>query len=251
MVKYFTYLGILGSDIDTSFAIIKELGYSGVYLKNINNTNVMRFDDKTCQTILSASRKHGLPIVSLFSNVGCIDPQLLDGVHDDLKRVLALAEYFKVESVRIVPAVYKEPVDRYRSRVLLHVVRCSNAIVDSGFIPLIEPAADNYAYDVSETFNMLNEVKQLKLVYDPSGLIMGKKVDPNIEYWPYFSERTYVVEYKDTLGGYTVRPGDGNCNWDGFKGFNSILIDHCMINNLNKLESVRLNTELAKSIKGI
>ena len=249
--SYFTYLGILGQDIDASFAIIKELGYDGIYLKNLNNTNVMRFDDKTCQAILSASRKYGLPIISLFSNVGCVDPQLLDGISDDLKRILMLAEYFKVESVRIVPAVYKEPVDRYRSRVLLHIVKCANAIVDCGLTPLIEPAIDNFAYDISETFSILDEVKQLKLIYDPSGLIINKRIDPNVEYWPYFSERTYVVEYKDTLGGYPVRPGDGDCHWNKFKGFNNILVDHCMINNLNKLESVKLNTQLAKSIKGI
>lgn len=183
--------------LETQLDVLEALGISHLDLRNVDETNVLEFDDEKVETVRETLDRRGFSVSSIGSPIGKIDVTDPFEPHlEDFKRILELADAFDTENVRLFsyyipdgddPAAHREEVmRRMRSKVEL--------AEDAGVTLLHENEKDIYGdtpgrcRDLHATIDSPN----FRAIFDPANYL-------EIGVHPYPDALLQVVEFVDYL----------------------------------------------------
>ncbi len=161
--------------IEGQVGVLKDLGWSNLELRAVNKQQIADLTDKEFDHVLSVLSDNHINVMSLGSNIANWGQSILSPFEETkellsktLPRAVALkAKYVRIMSYSILTDESKRVLDNQyedeRFRRLNYIV---SAFLDKGIIPLHENCFTYGGLSYEHTLKLLDNVKDLKLVFD-------------------------------------------------------------------------------------
>lgn len=161
--------------IDGQVRVLKDLGWSNIELRTVNKKQIADLTDKEFDHVLDVLSDNHINVMSLGSNIANWGQSILSPFEETkelisrtLPRAIALkAQYVRIMSYSILTdenkRVLEDQHDEERFRRLNYIV---STFVDKGILPLHENCFTYGGLSYEHTLKMLDNVKDLRLVFD-------------------------------------------------------------------------------------
>ncbi|WP_435320879.1 sugar phosphate isomerase/epimerase family protein [Haloarchaeobius sp. TZWSO28] len=187
----------IAPDLETQLDVLEDLGISHLDLRNVDETNVLDFDEEMVESVTETLDRRGFSVSSIGSPIGKID--VTDDFEPHLRdfdRIIELADAFDTENIRLFsyyipdgddPATHRDEVVR---RMRTKVERAA----DAGVTLLHENEKDIYG-DTPERCRDLHatiDSPHFRAIFDPANYLeIGVQAYPDA--------LLQVVEFVDYL----------------------------------------------------
>lgn len=161
--------------IEDQFEVLKCLGWSNIELRTVNKKQIADLSDEEFDHTLELLSENEINVMSLGSNIANWGQSILSPFEDTkelvrktLKRAIELkAQYVRIMSYSILTDDKKKVLDDQmedeRFKRLNYIV---SSFLDKGIIPLHENCFTYGGLSYEHTLKMLDNVKDLRLVFD-------------------------------------------------------------------------------------
>lgn len=204
LFKIAIYTDEAGSTLASSKSVISDLNVRNIVLRNIDNKNILKYDESRIKTILKDFNDF---IVAGLSTDIRIDEIPSDAQILDLRKKIYL---IKPAFVR-----FGWSGERYSSEFISRIIDMS---IESNFTPVIEYEHTHFStpriIKSQDWVNILVLSKRLKINFDPVQYLMRVRTDPVETIFDPLRHQINVVDVRDYKIGVGVKSiGFGSVDW--------------------------------------
>ena len=228
----------IAPDLQTQLDVLESLGIEYLDLRNVDETNVLEFDEETVREVKSTLDRRGFEVSSIGSPIGKIDitddfePHL-----DDFERILELADAFETENIRLFSYYIPEGDDpaNHRKEVMRRMRAKVERAEAAGVTLLHENEKDIYGDTPGRCRDLHATVDSphFRAIFDPANYLeIGVRAYPDallqvVEYVDYL----HIKDAKFGERGEMCAAGEGDGDIEGllrtmrdrgFRGFASL-----------------------------
>ncbi len=194
-VKFAAYFDEAGDDPASSISTLSSNNIYYTILRNIyNDKPIVDLDDNNMKSIRSQLIDSDISVVSLSTNLGCVDVNDIDSICDDeIIRVFNVAKFFKVESIKVYCGIggYDAVIiNRWMNRI-------TDFSIQYNLVPVLEIDDKSSLVNPDDAVTVLNKYRRWKLLYDPAQFLVNRKCDPISKYWRRLSKYVYAIDLRD------------------------------------------------------
>lgn len=210
-IKVAAYLDEAGDDLVNACLTLVDCGIPYVVLRYAyGGKNICDSTDQNCQNLKRLVNESDLSVIGIASDLGKVNASsLLDTNHDDIDRVMHIANYFNASFVRIHAGLKTRDnastiIDKWMTLI---VEKC----ISHNLLPLLEITHDSYYNQPADVAMLLSKYQKWRLLYDPVQLILKRNINPFVKYWSLLKNRVEAIDIRDyKIGKGYKSPGFGD-----------------------------------------
>lgn len=209
------YLDEAGDDPASAVETLRAHNIRWACLRQLWSGNVVDVTDQAIAKVKSILDHGGVRTIMLSTEIGAVIPDTLASVpRDRLDRALHLANYFGATFVRFkVGKAGPGPVQVEHIESWMNDIQ--NRALRANIVPLLELAWDQTLSEPADAARWLAAYPRWKLLYDPTQVILHRKLDPFVKYWTLLKTKIGAIDLHDVKTGHNFRPvGQGDSCWD-------------------------------------
>lgn len=202
------YLNEAGDSLPESVATFADCGLHYTVLGNMWLGNIADVNDGVCANIRSALNSVNVSTIALNTNVGNVPVMDLAKIaKPDVERVFNRCRFFNSQFVKFGSGFSTSLLGSAGDYAVEYWWDLLSALAsDYDVVPLIEITNSGYSSDCVTLIKLLEKYKSIKLLYNPSALILDRNVDPFLKYWVLLSKFVALVNLRDFKVGVGFKP---------------------------------------------
>ena len=211
-VKIAAYLEDAGEDPLAACRVLQEVGIKNVVLRHVWTSNIKDLSDNGCAKLRKILDDHGMTPVAIISTIGDVPATELGHVSSEaFDRTFNLAAYFKAPMIGLTCGLQVPgKADQQISDWMYSIQQKSVAL---NLLPLVEITTKSYLFNAVDVVVVLNKFSRIKLLYDPTQLIIRQNIDPFVKYWTLLKGYVGAIDVCDYKIGRGYKPaGFGDTN---------------------------------------
>ena len=204
LFKVAIYTDEAGSTLASSKSIISELNVPNVILRNVDNRNILKYDENKIRAILKEFLD--FTIAGLSTDVR-IDDMLSDDQILDLRK--------KIYLIKPVYVRFGWSGEKYSTEFVSRIIEMS---IESNFIPVIEYEHTHFnspkIIKAQDWVGLLSLSKRLRVNFDPVQYLMRVRTDPIETVFVPLRNQVSVIDVRDYKIGVGAKAiGYGSIDW--------------------------------------
>ena len=197
-IKLCAYLDEAGEDPASSCSTLRNHNINYAILRDAWTGNICQTSDNGHAKLRSLLLDHNISPIMIASTLGKVPVGDLIRIKDsDIDSCLNICKYYQCEYLRIYVGESDQLKDNDNNIINDWISRVIERSLSMGIKCAYEIYSKSSVFKAAEVAKILSSHNNIKLIYDPAGLIIKYNFDPFIRHWSLLKNLIDIIDVRD------------------------------------------------------